>query len=89
MRRLFENVCLTNGILQVVVFDEELFAEHFHGKRLLAWIAFAVHLEDFSERTLTKYLHHFERIESDTVHAIVIKLFFLFLDHFRRWRLGR
>ena len=56
MRCLPENVCLANGILQVVVLDEELFAQHFHGEWLLGFVCFEVDLKDLAERALAKNL---------------------------------
>ena len=71
MGRSFEYIGLSDGILEVVVFDQECLAKDLHSHWMLLFIRFEINLEDFAKSAHSELLLNLKRLECDSIHAIV------------------
>ena len=84
----FQNVCLTYGILQMIIFDKELFVQDFHGHSVWfrVFVTFEIDFENLSKCALSQHFLDIEWFEGDAVGRIIVEIFIrhLRLFDFRR-----
>ena len=74
MGKSFENISLTNRVLEVLAVHKRFLVQNFHRERisLRIRVAFQVYFKDFAKGALSKSLLDFPRFESYTRCRIII-----------------
>ena len=89
MVRFFKDICLTDSILQVIVFDKEIFSQNLHSITFFRF-RFQAYFEHFTKSSLTKNFLDCKWFERDSNLGIVIKsLVFCRLETFCFFHLRR